>query len=72
MPVIPLLTEVPPHILIVAQLSNMERSQLNLAGDFVNKIKNELDDQDIGGGYQARIVMKLTTNHWDKIIKERK
>ena len=68
----PVLTGVSPHILILAKLSNMERSHLNLADKIVNKMTKELDEQDIGGGYKASVVMKSMADHCDKIIKELK
>ena len=43
-PETPVLTGVPPHFLILAQLSNMERSQLNLGDKIVNKMRKELDE----------------------------
>ena len=66
----PVLIWVPPHILIMAQLTDMQRSQLDLADNIVNRMKDELDLRDIGGGYDASVVMQSMNNHYETIMKE--
>ena len=66
----PVLTGVPPHILIMAQLTDMQRSQLDLADNIVNRMKDELDQRDIGGGYHASVVMQSMNDHYETIMKE--
>ena len=69
-PSMPALTGVPPHILIMAQLKNMQRNQLELKDNIVKGLKEELDQRDIGGGYHASVVMESINEHHKSIMKE--
>jgi len=64
----PVLTGIPPHILVLAQLDSLTRSQLTIADEVVTRIKEELDNRDIGGGYHAsRLISEMNESH-SKII----
>ena len=66
----PVLTGVPPHILIMAQLTNMQLNQLDLKNDIVRGLKDEFDQRDIGGGYHASVMMKSLDEHHQNIMNE--
>jgi len=65
----PVLTGIPPHILVLAQLDKLTRSQLTVADDVVNRMRDELDNRDIGGGYHASRLMNEMQSAHSKIIK---
>ena len=65
----PVLTGIPPHILVLAQLDKLTRSQLTIADDVVNRMKEELDNRDIGGGYHASQLMNEMHSAHSKIIE---
>ena len=66
----PILTYVPPHILIIAQLSNIERSQLQIDDENIDIMKKKLDDRDIRGGYYASWMMESITEYHQSNMKE--
>ena len=64
----PVLAGIPPHILVLAQLDSLTRSQLTIADEVVTSIKEELDNHNIGGGYHAsRLISEMNHSH-SKII----
>ena len=64
----PVLTGIPPHILVLAQLDNLTRSQLKIADEVVVRMKEELDNRDIVGGYHASQLIKEMNLSHSKII----
>ena len=66
----PVLTGIPPHILVLSQLDSPTRSQLKIADEVMERMKNELDNRDIGGGYHAsKLVEEMSKAHNDIIKK---
>ena len=62
-PSMPILIDVCPHFLMIAYLSNMERSQLQIADEIIDRMKKKLDGRDIRGGYHASWTTKSIAEH---------
>ena len=64
----PVLTGIPPHILVLSQLDSLTRSQLKITNEVTDRMKNELDNRDIGGDYHAsKLVEEMGEAHNDII-----
>ena len=60
-----------PNILIIAQLANMKRKQLDSKSNIESGLKDELDRRDIKeGGYHVSVMMKSMNEYCQSIMKE--
>ena len=64
----PVLTGIPRQILVLAQLDSLTQSQLTAADEVVTRIREELENRDIGGDYHVSRLISETNESHSKII----